>query len=236
MEHKSEGICRFCLKTFSGSGMGRHLSACKTRREKIEMELKKGRKKYKIYHLKISSSKWYWLHVEIPATATLAELDDFLRGIWLECCGHLSAFTIQDRRYENVLPQNDYGFWGPPPKSMNARLYMVLDVNDTFSHEYDFGSTTYLDGKVLAVREGNLGKNRIRILARNNPYIFACDDCGKESSYLCVECDGFVCEECLEMHECGEEMILDVVNSPRMGECGYSGPDRVDDWAKVQDH
>ena len=197
------------------------------------MELKKGRKKYKIHHLRIFSFKWYWLHVEIPASAMLSELDNFLRGIWLECCGHLSAFTIQDRRYENVLPQNDHSFWGPPPKSMNARLYSVLNVKDTFSHEYDFGSTTYLDGKVLAVREGNLGKNRIRILARNNPYIFACEECGKKALGLCLECEDFVCEECLEMHECGEEMILDVVNSPRMGVCGYSGPDTVDAWGEV---
>jgi len=27
-------------------------------------------------------------------SATLAKLDDYLRAIWLECCGHLSKFTI----------------------------------------------------------------------------------------------------------------------------------------------
>jgi hypothetical protein len=53
MEHKSEGFCRFCLKIFSGAGMGRHLSTCKTREEKNELELKGGRKKYKIYHLSV---------------------------------------------------------------------------------------------------------------------------------------------------------------------------------------
>ena len=60
MEHKSEGFCRFCLQIFSGQGMGRHLSTCKTREEKNELELKGGRKKYKIYHLKIAAGKWYW--------------------------------------------------------------------------------------------------------------------------------------------------------------------------------
>jgi hypothetical protein len=95
MEHKSEGICRFCLKKFSGTGMGRHLSACKARKDKNELELKKGRKSYKIYHIKISGYKWYWLHIEIPASATLDDPDDFLRDIWLECCGHLSAFKFR---------------------------------------------------------------------------------------------------------------------------------------------
>jgi hypothetical protein len=40
MEHKNEGVCRFCLKKFSGAGMGRHLLTCKTRKEKNELELK----------------------------------------------------------------------------------------------------------------------------------------------------------------------------------------------------
>ncbi len=80
-------------------------------------------------------------------------------------------------------------------------------MKDTFSHEYDFGSTTYLDGQVLVVREGYLGKNNIHILARNNPYIFECDDCGNNASGMCLECEGFVCDECLERHGCGEEGV-----------------------------
>jgi len=51
-----------------------------------------------------------------------------------------------------------------------------------------FGSTTYLDGQVLAVREGVLGKNKIRILARNNPYAFTCENCGKKASGMCNAC------------------------------------------------
>jgi len=64
--------------------MGRHLAACKMRKDKNELELKEGREKYKIYHLKISGVKLYWLHIEIPANTTFIDLDEFLRGIWLE--------------------------------------------------------------------------------------------------------------------------------------------------------
>ena len=211
--------------------MGRHLSAYATSKDKNTSELKAGRKKYKIYHLKISGYKYYWLHIEIPASATLYDLDGFLRSIWLECCGHLSAFTIRGVRYEDQSLSDQYSYGDISTESMNKRLYSVLNVKDTFSHEYDFGSTTYLEGQVLAVREGHLGKNKIRILARNNPYIFECDHCGKEATSTCLECEDFVCDQCLDSHECGEEMMLDVVNSPRMGVCGYGGPDRVDDWA-----
>jgi len=231
MEHKSEGICRFCLKKFSGAGMGRHLSACKARKDSNALELKKGRKSYEIYHIKLTEYKWYWLHIEIPASATLDDLDDFLRGIWLECCGHMSGFTIHGVKYDDERLSDEFSDWDMPSQSMKKRLYSVLNVKDNFSYEYDFGSTTYLEGQVLAVREGYLGKNKIRILARNNPYIFGCDHCGKPAASTCVECEDFVCDQCLESHACGEDMMLDVVNSPRMGVCGYGGPDRVDDWA-----
>jgi hypothetical protein len=51
MEHKSQGICRFCLKTFSGAGMGRHLLTCKARKEKCGQELKSAQRKYKNSHI-----------------------------------------------------------------------------------------------------------------------------------------------------------------------------------------
>lgn len=230
MEHRSEGHCRFCLKIYSGAGMGRHLAACRKRKEKSELELKEGRGKYKIYQLKISAGKWYWLHIEIPGKYTLADLDEFLRDIWLECCSHLSSFTIGGVKYDDQRVMEDTSFWGKSNQSMNKPLYSVLNLKDTFYHEYDFGSTTYLDGQVLGVREGFLEEKKIRILARNNPYTFDCENCGKKATGLCVECEIFVCDQCQNTHDCGEEMILPVVNSPRMGVCGYEGPDTVDKW------
>jgi hypothetical protein len=35
--------------------------------------------------------------------------------------------------------------------------------------------------------------------------------------------EGWLCDECAVGHECGEEMLLPVVNSPRVGVCGYVG-------------
>ena len=36
---------------------------------------------------------------------------------------------------------------------------------------------------------------------------------------------GLLCEDCAKTHEGGEDMLLDVCNSPRMGVCGYTGSD-----------
>jgi hypothetical protein len=39
------------------------------------------------------------------------------------------------------------------------------------------------------------------------------------------------CQDCLVEHECGEEMALPVVNSPRMGVCGYAGESDFDNFS-----
>lgn len=34
----------------------------------------------------------YWINIIISADAELNELDEILRDLWLECCGHASEF------------------------------------------------------------------------------------------------------------------------------------------------
>ena len=57
---------------------------------------------------------------------------------------------------------------------------------------------------------------------------FATDGTTYNYAWVCTECvfddGGWLCETCAVKHECGEEMLLPVVNSPRVGMCGYTGP------------
>lgn len=231
MTMKDEGVCRFCLKTFAGRSMGRHLSACKVKKEQDAAVLAGRKKPQLIYHLKLESFKPFWLHVEMPVSAKLQELDRFLRDIWLECCGHLSEFTIHGVAYSVDAGSND--FWGMESQSMNVPLKKVLGVKETFDYEYDFGSTTPVKGQVYAQREGVLNE-KFRILARNEMPEIHCSECSKKATQYCADCDDFYCDDCLEHHACGDEMALPVVNSPRMGVCGYYGDDGFDDFRVEQ--
>lgn len=224
---KNEGICRFCLKTFSGSAMDRHLLTCEAKKQKDNEDITRAGKKkpQTIYHLKIYGYKPYWLHLETNATTTLADLDGFLRGIWLECCGHLSEFTIDGIRYSGDVEDD----WGMESESMDVYLKKVLAVKDKFKYEYDFGSTTQLAGEVFAERQGILN-DEIRILARNNLPEFECISCENQATKICTDCQEFYCEKCASGHECGEEMTLPIPNSPRMGVCAYDGQDDFDDF------
>jgi len=49
-----------------------------------------------LWHLRVHEAynKDFWLDLEMTGSASLDKLDKYLRAIWLECCGHLSKFTI----------------------------------------------------------------------------------------------------------------------------------------------
>lgn len=155
----------------------------------------------------------------------MADLDEFLRDIWLECCGHLSAFNIYGTCYEIEALDS---FWGESAENMNHKLKSVLQTGMCIDYEYDFGSTTDLIMSVTDYRRGYWKKEKIVILSRNNPLEFLCGECHKKpDTVICSQCiyegSGLLCDDCKKTHECGEEMLLRICNSPRMGVCAYEG-------------
>lgn len=225
----SYGKCFLCGKTLAKNAVSRHLEKC------IPAHRPAGPgKPVHLFHLQVEGAHApeYWLHIEIPAKATLFDLDDFLRSIWLECCGHLSAFTIKDMSYERDTGMVD-GMWkyffGPfrPTASMKAKLDQVLSVGTTFTHEYDFGTTTELKLKVIAEHRGPRPENVVRLLARNYAPLFPCSVCGQPAEWLYVFEMPYrpYCGDHAREHEEWEEGFLPLVNSPRTGQCGYTGPE-----------
>lgn len=196
--------------------MLRHLSTCGQPADA------KGQNLEPCFHLVVEGSRrTYWLHVSVPISLPLNKLDKFLRETWLECCGHMSAFEIEGTRYASSA-------YGSGERSMKAPLGEVAAVGTKFFHEYDFGSTTELALNVVGLREEAGLKNGVRLLARNAPPEVLCRLCGERpATAICTECawqgGGELCEECAEDHECGDEMCLPLVNSPRAGVCGYAG-------------
>jgi hypothetical protein len=221
---KLEGTCRLCGGTFGKGGMAPHLKVCMEKHPAAATEGKQTLAKF--YHLAVDGAGLpeYWMHLEIPASAKLSDLDGFLRDIWLECCDHLSMFTIAGAHYDYVPDPGGF--------SMRPLLSQVLRPGLVFEHEYDFGSTTHLRLRVLSEYFAPARARKedfVRILARDLPPVFVCGTCGKPAAHVCVECQfddkGWLCDDCAGDHECGEEMLLPIVNSPRMGVCGYAGPE-----------
>lgn len=206
---QTSGKCLFCQQTYKKGSMTRHFPKCLAAHQNATG----GR----FFHVIVTGGPDYWLHLAVPVTATLKQLDEFLRDKWLECCGHLSAFRIGETFYETETEWSE-------GESMKVKADKVLKPALQFTHEYDFGSTTELDLKVAGVYEGASSK-KIKLLAENDAPLIPCSECGQPSVNFCTEClyedTGCLCEEHSQDHECGDDMFLPVVNSPRAGVCGY---------------
>ncbi len=97
--------------------------------------------------------------------------------------------------------------------------------------------------KVVAEREGVVKdeEDPIEILARNNPPVIACIVCGKPATKVEAGYDFGVeehayCDEHARKAK-DAEMMLPIVNSPRVGVCGYTGDAEyvVYDWEDDED-
>lgn len=218
----SNGTCNLCGGVFEKGGMTRHLAGCRRKEETKTASVGRGGATT-AFHLLVEGryAPEYWMHLEAPTRASLEILDGFLRDVWLECCGHLSAFEIEGITY-SAEPMDDFDDEG-----MNVSLSEVLRPKLKFSHQYDFGSTTDLVVKVISEDESKLKGKAIRVLARNEPPVIPCGGCGQPAEQVCTECSyrdsGWLCKACARQHACGQEMLLPVVNSPRVGVCGYTG-------------
>jgi hypothetical protein len=104
----SKGICHFCQGEFAKSKMTQHLKTCKVR---ATIQAKQFGLPTRLFHILVEGTyrPSYWLHLELPVEATLSDLDDFLRDIWLECCDHLSEFTIHDISYGSSSEDDWFG-------------------------------------------------------------------------------------------------------------------------------
>jgi hypothetical protein len=214
----SKGRCFYCERIYSKAGIIRHLSSCEKRNAIAGAN--RGTKA-SFYHTTAQGSPEYWMHLRVLQEAKLYELDRFLRDVWVECCGHLSAFIIEGRYYSSY-PDSELDDSG-----MDEALSDVTTVGAEFSYEYDFGTTTTLLLKVVCEMEEVPKGDSIQIMARNEAPLYACSVCGAEAALICTQCiyeyEALYCATCAQNHECGEEMLLPIVNSPRVGVCGYTG-------------
>lgn len=218
----SRGKCYYCDGYYSKRSISKHINSCRQNHKINSIKGEQKEQKSKFFHFIVEGrySPQYWMHIEANLNAKLKDLDNFLRDVWLDCCGHLSAFRINGINYYSELYQRE-------DNDMDLVLGDIFSPGLKFSYEYDFGSTTELSLKVLSVFKSHNGKPMIKIITRNDPPIMYCDYCENIAKHVCTIClcegMGRLCKECAKIHKCGDEMFLPVVNSPRVGVCGYCG-------------
>ena len=214
------GKCGFCDYETTRGRMAKHLAGCSERQ--VVMAKAEGGKAQQqmLYHLLVQDN-WggdFWLHLEMKGEAKLKHLDDYLRAIWLECCGHMSDF-FRGRIWGDKVSKST-----PAEKIFSGGMELF--------HVYDFGTSSETIIRVVDKRKGKpLTAHPITLMARNNLPEMKCMECDQPARWMCVECQyeheqsGFLCEKHVKKHphdEYGEPLAI--VNSPRLGMCGYDGP------------
>ena len=215
---QTRGACVFCGREMTRGGLNRHLASCAKRKE-ANAAAPDGASQT-LYHLvaRAAYTPDFWLHLEVNGRAALRDLDGYLRAIWLECCGHMSQFSI--------------GGWAGREIPMSRTVESVFSRNVELTHIYDFGSSTHTLIKPVGTRQGRpLTGSPVYLMARNNMPDAECDECGEPAGWYCEDC--FVetgewialCQKHLIEHDHDEYGgPTPLVNSPRLGVCGYRGP------------
>jgi hypothetical protein len=235
--------CRLCDRTLGKRQMTNHLKAC----WEHHTTAVPGQATPRWFHLVVEArySPEYWMHLQAPANCTFGDLDSLLRAVWLECCDHLSAFEfpVRKRMPRRATPEDFSAIFQELARRaqrsrldddasdealMGKPLGSKLEPGVVFSHQYDFGSTTKLALRVAGEHTAPALPGGLKLLARNEPPAIPCSVCAKPATQLCRQCGeqgaGGLCEACAGEHDCGEEMLLPLINSPRAGVCGYCGP------------
>lgn len=221
----SEGSCYFCQKMVGQSGMNRHLT---THLNALQKEDTTKRATSFLVYVKADIM---FLNLWVSDTTTFKKLDQFLRSIWLECCGHMSAFYDKNGNYIHKVTDE---FSQPYPQNVPFEMQVgkVFSKGKKLDYEYDFGSTT-----LLAIEVKNAfdikAPQPIVLLSRNEPLHLLCDTCTTNiATAICsvhlYDEQSFFCEKCAKKHaktceDFADYARMEVVNSPRMGVCSYSG-------------
>jgi hypothetical protein len=209
-----DSTCRICGKVFTNRGILRHIRSCLGK----ALQARPTSRNRSLHHLHITDKyePAYFLHLLVFGHTRLKTLDHYLRNIWLECCGHTSAFTDHRNHFGDEIP-------------FDLTIVEVFCQSEILDYEYDFGSTTNLVIKQVDVYPGTSDiSESISLLCRNAPHVIPCGTCKKRpAEQVCGQCSydgaGFLCDQCAPKHECGEEMLLPLTNSPRCGVCAYEG-------------
>jgi hypothetical protein len=217
MAPRPRGICSYCGEEIVKQSIGKHLDKCAKRQTKIAESV--GTVETLVYlRAECAWDKKFFIDLEVRGSAKLIDLDEYLRAIWLECCGHMSEFRYERR--ENKI-------------SMSRKVDTLFEIHKTATHIYDMGTTSETLLTEMSVRQGvPTTENPIVLLARNKIPEVECEDCEETANWLCIEClyensePTYLCNDCVEPHGHTEEYgpPIFLVNSPRLGMCGYDGP------------
>ena len=212
--HSGNGICMVCGKELPVQDMQAHIAEC------IESIAVPDGEENMLLRIVGRDDPEYWMYIALKKDAQLAQLDKFLRDVWVDCCDHLSVFTAGGKEYYSSHAREMEGH------SMKLRLFEKNPDCTQLLYEYDFGTPTRLQIDVIGSFKAEKRHKKAIQLARNIQPQYSCIVCGAKAAYVSSRMDESIadsayCEACGFDNEEIKSTLLPIVNSPRSGMCGY---------------
>ncbi len=209
-----QGVCMICGKVVDAQNAKEHIAAC------LQEEVPESEEDNLLLRISDVDDADYWMYAALKRDAALAQLDNFLRDVWVDCCGHMSVFTAGGEEYYSSNAREMGGH------SMKARIFKDISCGAEILYEYDFGTPTRLKIEVIAECKMPKRQKKAVQLARNIQPKYACICCGRRAEYVASRmgesiAESAYCAQCGLTNEEVRESLLPIVNSPRCGVCGY---------------
>jgi hypothetical protein len=144
-----------------------------------------------------------------------------------ELCGKTGGKAAMARHVVACAAERDGG--APTEPLVHVRIEAAGAPEYWLHVETGAGASLQQLDKLLGIREGAAMRPAVRVLARNAPLNWPCAQCEAPAVVVCPNCvytePSLFCAAHAPSHPCdADDVWLPVVNSPRMGVCGYVGP------------
>ena len=195
------------------------------------------------------TNKEYSMFAIFGHECKFSHIDKFLRQNWCECCSHMSTLDVFEE-VNDEQSHKSIKFTTPISKYSHANQFCYCyDMGSTTTIYFRIIGILYgnelnlktipnpdaeLDKKIintinqmlknkttLKLKTNTNTNTNIELIYRNEPFVFKCKNKCKRNATIIFDEEKY-CSQCvLEEPDYEEECVLAIVNSPRVGVCGY---------------
>ncbi|MBN1167848.1 MAG: hypothetical protein JXA44_12070 [Methanospirillaceae archaeon] len=210
----SPGTCFICKKKVTGDTIEDHLPECIP-----SANWPHHKESGYLIRIMDRDNRRFWLILLASPDATLADLDHLIRDVWVECCDHLSSFSIGICSFSSH--REDEG--------MNIYIRDVLLPGEDGTYRYDYGSPTRLRISILSPTHYYPKDRQLVLLGQNTKAKHRCKICKADAAYAYKkrydERTQYYCQKCLDLQLIDSDYCWYAGNSPRAGVCGCTKDD-----------
>ncbi|MBN1166491.1 MAG: hypothetical protein JXA44_05090 [Methanospirillaceae archaeon] len=216
--HSSKtGTCLLCRRPLTFESAAKHLFLCTGKDPGIGSSL--------LLRVTVRNDPSFWMFLVVRPDATFFDIKTLLEDVWINSI-YPGSFLCDGREYPSPLEGSDHDI----PVSAVFRLGLFCTY--TLRSERPIVLDLFITDRFPDIPD----TGRVCIVARNLRPPHNCGLCGGSANYFCESCffschGPFLCESCLNDHDCHYDAITVIANSPLSELTGYrEKPDLAVRW------